>query len=68
MNSTTWTTLTEFVKHLGKMGLCIVDETPKGWFIQYIDRDPEVLVRVPHRLTREGRNAPCRCAGAQEGA
>ncbi|KAL1785130.1 DNA/RNA-binding protein KIN17 [Sigmodon hispidus] len=26
-------------------GLCKVDETPKGWYIQYIDRDPETIRR-----------------------
>jgi len=45
MNSTDWGTLTEFCKYLGKNGVCEVDETPKGWFIKYIDRDPDVLRR-----------------------
>eukprot|EP00729_Bicosta_minor_P007240 gene7240-13151_t len=45
MNSTKWETLTDFVKYLGREGLCFVDETPKGWFITYIDKDPEVLKR-----------------------
>ena len=45
MNATKWSTLTEFVKHLGREGLAEVTETEKGWFIQYIDRDPEVLAR-----------------------
>lgn len=45
MNSTQWETLTEFVKWLGKEGHCVVDETEKGWFIQYIDRDPEAIRR-----------------------
>lgn len=27
------------------VGLCKVDETPKGWYIQYIDRDPETIRR-----------------------
>lgn len=26
-------------------GYCKVDETPKGWYIQYIDRDPETIRR-----------------------
>ena len=26
-------------------GHCKVDQTEKGWFIQYIDRDPRVLQR-----------------------
>lgn len=38
MNSTKWDTLTTFVKYLGKQGHCLVDETEKGWFVQFIDR------------------------------
>ncbi|KAM8885047.1 DNA/RNA-binding protein KIN17 [Synchiropus picturatus] len=45
MNSTKWETLTEFTKWLGREGLCKVDETPKGWYIEYIDRDPETIRR-----------------------
>ena len=45
MNSTQWETLTDFVKWLGKEGHCVVDETEKGWFIQYVDRDPETIRR-----------------------
>ncbi|KAL5761339.1 hypothetical protein ACOSQ2_020177 [Xanthoceras sorbifolium] len=45
MNSTQWVSLTEFVKHLGRTGKCKVDETPKGWFITYIDRDSETLFK-----------------------
>lgn len=45
MNSTQWTTLTGYVKWMGKEGLCMVDETPKGWFITYIDRSPEAIRR-----------------------
>jgi DNA/RNA-binding protein KIN17 len=40
MNSTKWATLTEFVKYLGRTGKCKVDETPKGWFMTFIDREP----------------------------
>ncbi|XP_066992119.1 DNA/RNA-binding protein KIN17 [Anabrus simplex] len=43
MNSTQWETLTDFVKWLGREGKCVVDETEKGWFVQYIDRDPETI-------------------------
>ncbi|XP_027009747.1 DNA/RNA-binding protein KIN17 [Tachysurus fulvidraco] len=43
MNSTQWETLTDFTKWLGREGFCKVDETPKGWYIQYIDRDPETI-------------------------
>ncbi|EYU40327.1 hypothetical protein ABFS82_02G137300 [Erythranthe guttata] len=45
MNSTQWATLTEFIKHLGKLGKLKVEETPKGWFITYIDRDSETLFK-----------------------
>ncbi|KAJ8047098.1 DNA/RNA-binding protein KIN17 [Holothuria leucospilota] len=45
MNSTKWETLTEFVKWLGREGYCTVDHTEKGWFITYIDRDPEAVRR-----------------------
>uniref|UniRef100_A0A146L1N4 DNA/RNA-binding protein KIN17 n=1 Tax=Lygus hesperus TaxID=30085 RepID=A0A146L1N4_LYGHE len=43
MNATQWETLTEFVKWLGREGKCVVDETEKGWFVTYIDRDPETI-------------------------
>ncbi|XP_061570168.1 DNA/RNA-binding protein KIN17 [Cololabis saira] len=45
MNSTQWETLTDFTKWLGREGFCKVDETPKGWYIQYIDREPETIRR-----------------------
>lgn len=45
MNATQWATLTEFVKYLGRTGKCKVDETPKGWFLTYIDRDSETLLK-----------------------
>eukprot|EP00232_Nephroselmis_pyriformis_P022591 CAMPEP_0182856902 /NCGR_PEP_ID=MMETSP0034_2-20130328/2731_1 /TAXON_ID=156128 /ORGANISM="Nephroselmis pyriformis, Strain CCMP717" /LENGTH=230 /DNA_ID=CAMNT_0024988069 /DNA_START=249 /DNA_END=938 /DNA_ORIENTATION=- len=52
MNSTRWTTLTEFVKYLGREGLCEVDETPKGWFIKYVDRDPFEALKNAKTLKR----------------
>ncbi|KAF9926473.1 hypothetical protein BGZ65_007269, partial [Modicella reniformis] len=45
MNATKWATLTEFVMHLGKEGIASVDETSKGWFIQWIDKSPKTLAR-----------------------
>jgi len=45
MNSTRWETLGQFTQWLGREGYCKVDQTEKGWFIQYIDRDPMVLKR-----------------------
>lgn len=45
-------------------GLCKVDETPKGWYVQYIDRDPETIRRQEelarkkkHDLDDEERSA-----------
>lgn len=64
MNSTRWETLTDFTKWLGREGLCKVDETPKGWYIEYIDRDPETIRRQEelarkkkHDLDDEERSA-----------
>ncbi|BFZ61519.1 hypothetical protein YB2330_002585 [Saitoella coloradoensis] len=45
MNSTRWKTLTEFAKHLGREGICRVDETEKGFHVAWIDNSPEALRR-----------------------
>lgn len=38
MNATRWSTLTEFVKELGREGLCRVQDREDGWWITYVDR------------------------------
>ncbi|KAG0316246.1 hypothetical protein BGZ97_007165 [Linnemannia gamsii] len=53
MNATKWATLSEFTMHLGKEGLAIVDETPKGWFMQWIDNSPKTLARQEAILKKE---------------
>ncbi|XP_014841332.1 PREDICTED: DNA/RNA-binding protein KIN17 isoform X2 [Poecilia mexicana] len=53
MNSTQWETLTDFTKWLGRKGLCKVDETPKGWYIQYVDRDPETIRRQEEQARKK---------------
>ena len=53
MNSTRWTTLTEFIKHLGREGICVIDETPKGWFITYRPEDKEEMMRQASMKKRE---------------
>lgn len=53
MNSTKWETLTEFVKWLGREGFATVDQTEKGWFITYIDRDPETVKRQESMAKKE---------------
>jgi DNA/RNA-binding protein KIN17 len=45
MNATCWSSLTGFCMYLGREGKAVVDETEKGWYIQYIDRDPATLAR-----------------------
>ena len=45
MNSTKWATLTDFVQYLGKKGLVLVEETERGWYVTYIERDPALLAR-----------------------
>ena len=45
MNSTKWTSLTEFVKYLGREGIARIDETPKGWFLTYVPEDREEKMR-----------------------
>ncbi len=30
---------------MGRKGICVVDETEKGWFVTWIDRDPETMKR-----------------------
>ncbi|KAF8473905.1 domain of Kin17 curved DNA-binding protein-domain-containing protein [Kalaharituber pfeilii] len=45
MNATRWVSLTEFVKYLGREGLCRVEEGEKGLFISWIDNSPEALAR-----------------------
>ena len=53
MNSTTFHTLTEFVKYLGKEGKCRVEETEKGWFISLIQADPVEQLNQERRLKRD---------------
>ncbi|KAH6686224.1 zinc finger protein RTS2 [Plectosphaerella plurivora] len=45
MNSTKWPNLTEFAKHLGREGICRVEETDKGLHVAWIDNSPEALRR-----------------------
>lgn len=45
MNSTKWTTLTQFVMYLQETGKVEAEETEEGWFITYIDDDPETKAR-----------------------
>ena len=53
MNSTMWSSLTVFVQYLGKKGICIVDESERGWFVQYIERDVVKLAKAATTKERE---------------
>uniref|UniRef100_A0A6V7M3Q3 DNA/RNA-binding protein Kin17 WH-like domain-containing protein n=1 Tax=Bracon brevicornis TaxID=1563983 RepID=A0A6V7M3Q3_9HYME len=53
MNATIWLSLTAFVKWLGRTGKCVVDETEKGWFVTYIDRDPETIALQEKKAKKE---------------
>jgi DNA/RNA-binding protein KIN17 len=54
MNATKWLTLTEFIKYLGRTGKCKVEETPKGWYIMLIQKDPfeELDEKKRHKRVR----------------
>jgi len=43
MNSTCWVTLTSFIKHLGRTGSAVIDETEKGWFVTWVEKDQDTL-------------------------
>lgn len=45
MNATRWPSLTEFAKHLGREGICRVEENDKGIHITWVDTSPEALRR-----------------------
>jgi DNA/RNA-binding protein KIN17 len=45
MNATRWTSLSSFVKHLGREGVVRAEENEKGWFIEWVDNSPAALAR-----------------------
>ena len=53
MNATKWPSLTEYAKHLGREGICRVEETEKGIFVAWIDNSPETLRRRDALLKKE---------------
>ncbi|KAI9043173.1 putative C2H2 finger domain protein (Kin17) [Aspergillus affinis] len=53
MNSTKWTSLSQFAAHLGREGLVRVEETEKGLFVSYIDRSPETMKRREAIMKKE---------------
>lgn len=53
MNATRFPSLTEFAKHLGREGICRVEDTEKGLHIAWIDNSPEALRRQDALRKRE---------------
>ncbi|KAJ8613093.1 hypothetical protein MRB53_037145 [Persea americana] len=53
LNATRFKSLTEFAKHLGREGICRVEETDKGLHIAWIDNSPEALRRQDAIRKRE---------------
>ena len=56
MNATKWPSLTEFAKHLGKEGICRVEENEKGIHIAWIDNSPEALRRQEALRKKEAQD------------
>ncbi|TDZ22460.1 KIN17-like protein [Colletotrichum orbiculare MAFF 240422] len=56
MNATKWPSLTEFAKHLGREGICRVEETEKGIHISWIDNSPEALKRQEALRRKEAQD------------
>lgn len=52
MNATKWSSLGVFVQYLGKTGKCVVEETERGWYVQYIERDSSILARAEAQQKR----------------
>ena len=53
MNATKWKSLTQFVAHLGREGVCRVEETEKGLFVSWIDNSPETMKRRETIMRKE---------------
>ncbi|KAJ6787338.1 hypothetical protein PWT90_06538 [Aphanocladium album] len=56
MNATKWPSLTEFAKHLGREGICRVEENDKGIHITWIDNSPDALRRQEALRRKEAQN------------
>lgn len=52
MNATKWATLAIFVQYLGRSGKCVVDETERGWYVSFIERDAGILERAEAQKRR----------------
>jgi DNA/RNA-binding protein KIN17 len=58
MNATVWHTLTDFVKHLGRAGLCRVDQDDKGhWWVALAAADAAAASAAASKAKRERADA-----------
>lgn len=53
MNGTYWSSLSGFVQYLGKTGKCHIQETERGWYITYINRDVDKMQREEEQQKRQ---------------
>ncbi|KAJ4145759.1 hypothetical protein LMH87_004595 [Akanthomyces muscarius] len=56
MNATKWPSLTEFAKHLGREGICRVEENDKGIHLTWVDNSPDALKRQEALRRKEAQN------------
>mmetsp|Transcript_41346 Transcript_41346/g.99026 ORF Transcript_41346/g.99026 Transcript_41346/m.99026 type:complete len:479 (+) Transcript_41346:101-1537(+) len=66
MNATHWTTLTDFVQYLGRTGKCVVEETERGWFVAYIERDAGIIARQEAQQRREAADRQAEARQAEQ--
>lgn len=53
MNATRWTTLSGFVKELGKQGYCRVEERGDGFWVAFVDREAAERDRKAREMDRQ---------------
>lgn len=62
MNATIWASLSDFCKYLGKLGKCVVEETERGWYVTYIERDVGKLQQIEAQQKRQRAELEAECA------
>ncbi|KAF4996794.1 hypothetical protein FGRMN_4270 [Fusarium graminum] len=56
LNATSFASLTQLAQHLGREGICRVEETEKGIHIAWIDKSPEALRRQEALRRKEAQD------------
>ena len=65
MNATIWASLSDFCKYLGKTGKCVVEETERGWYVSYVERDVHKLQRDENQQRRQAAERAAEQAAQQ---